>query len=51
MSVKVRNSNIELLRIVCMCFVIGSHTIMQYKSVEIGTAEYYIGNILRSFLW
>ena len=49
MSVKIRNSNIELLRIVCMCFVIGSHTIMQYKSVEIGTAEYYIGNILRSF--
>ena len=49
MEIKQRNSNIELLRIICMLFVIGGHIIMRYKGGEIGTNEYFIGNILRSF--
>lgn len=49
MNYKFRNSNIELLRIICMCFVIGGHIIMRYSGGDIGTTEYFIGNILRSF--
>lgn len=47
---KERNSNIELLRIICMIFIIGGHLIM-YHSVDftIGTSDYYISNIMRSF--
>lgn len=44
-----RNSNIELLRIICMCFIIGGHVIMKYNGDDLGTNEYYISNILRSF--
>lgn len=44
-----RNSNIELLRIVCMCFIIAGHVIMKYSSDDLGTNEYYISNVLRSF--
>ncbi|MEN8076864.1 acyltransferase [Clostridioides difficile] len=46
---KSRSSNIELLRIICMCFVIAGHVIMKYKNDNLGTVEYYISNILRSF--
>lgn len=46
---KERNSNIELLRIICMLFVIAGHVIMKYKNDTLGTSEYYISNILRSF--
>ena len=44
-----RDSNFELLRILCMCFVIGGHIVMKYDDGGFGTTEYYIGNILRSF--
>lgn len=44
-----RNSNIEILRIICMLFIIAGHVIMKYKNDGIGTNEYYISNILRSF--
>lgn len=44
-----RNSNIELLRIICMCFIIAGHVIMMYSGDVLGTNEYYISNILRSF--
>ena len=30
-----RNSNIELLRIVCMCFIIAGHVIMKYSSDDL----------------
>lgn len=46
---KERNSNIELLRIICMYFVIAGHVIMKYKNDSLGTNEYFISNILRSF--
>ena len=49
MENKLRNSNIEILRILCMLFIIGGHVIMNYKNDELGTLEYYISNILRSF--
>ncbi|CAM2076873.1 MAG: hypothetical protein NSGCLCUN01_01059 [uncultured Clostridium sp.] len=49
MNKNLRNSNIELLRILCMLFVIGGHIIMKYGTYDIGITEYYIGNILRSF--
>lgn len=49
MNKTLRNSNIELLRILCMLFVIGGHVIMKYGTYDIGITEYYIGNILRSF--
>lgn len=49
MEISKRNSNIELLRIFCMCFVIGGHIVMKYDCVDLGTVEYFIGNILRSF--
>lgn len=37
----IRNSNIELLRILCMCFVIGGHIVMSYDVGNFGTMEYY----------
>lgn len=46
---KIRDSNIELLRIICMCFVIGGHLILSYSNDPVGCTEYYIGNFLRSF--
>lgn len=44
-----RESNIELLRIVCMLFIISGHIIMKYTNDSLGSIEYYISNILRSF--
>lgn len=49
MGNNIRNCNIELLRILCMCFIIAGHVIMKYPADDIGTVEYYISNILRSF--
>lgn len=47
---KERNSNIELLRIICMIFIIGGHLIMYHEGGAIvGSTGYYISNIMRSF--
>lgn len=46
---KERNSNIELLRVVCMYFIIAWHIIMKYTNYYLGSNEYYISTILRSF--
>ena len=45
-----RQSNFELLRIICMLMVVGGHILIsQSKMTEIGEMDYYIGNIYRSF--
>lgn len=50
MSSRKRNSNFELLRVICMILIIVGHAIMYHGSLgELGTTNYYIGNIIRSF--
>ncbi|MCD2502886.1 acyltransferase family protein [Clostridium sp. NSJ-145] len=45
-----RNSNFELLRIICIILVICGHITMYNGTLgQIGTINYYIGNIIRSF--
>lgn len=47
---KERNSKFELLRILCIVLIIASHFTMYKGDLgEVGTINYYIGNIIRSF--
>ena len=47
---KKRESNFELLRIVLMLLIIVGHLLLNSEKLgAIGTKEYYITNIMRSF--
>lgn len=50
-SMSRRESGIELLRIVLMILIIGGHIVYTQNAslLNIGSADYYIGNIYRSF--
>lgn len=49
---KKRESNFELLRIICMLMIVMSHIIMFHPSTLESTSgiNYYIGNIVKSFV-
>lgn len=44
-----RSSNIEVLRIVCMLFIIAGHIIMAHVGGEMGSESYYISQLIRPF--
>lgn len=47
---KEREGNFELLRILCMLMIVGGHILISQDSMTaVGTREFYIGNIYRSF--
>ena len=47
---QIRQSNFELLRILCMLMIVGGHILLSQESMTaVGTRDFYIGNIYRSF--
>lgn len=47
---QIRQGNFELLRILCMLMIVGGHILLSQESMTaVGTRDFYIGNIYRSF--
>ena len=46
---KIRSSNFELLRIVCMLFIVCGHIIMVHKYEEMGDSSWCINQVVRPF--
>lgn len=45
----IRESNMELLRVLCMLFIVCGHIISAHKFDLIGGCSYYINHFFRSF--
>lgn len=45
-----RNSNFELLRIICMLFIVCGHIIMARQDMFVGTSSWYIGQFVYPFV-
>lgn len=45
----IRSSNIEILRIICMLFIVAGHILMAHKNGEIGSQDFIIGQIMHPF--
>ena len=46
---KVRQSNFELLRILCILMIVGHILLSQKLMTAVGTRDFYIDNIYKSF--
>ena len=45
----IRESNMELLRVLCMLFIVCGHITLAHKSDLMGDSSYYINYFFRSF--